>query len=141
MDSGWRAARRDTPRNGTGRAESAEPGRDPHLTRAHTDVRGAHTLKAGALACSRHRQRHRTERRTQTRIHTDRVGVGLSDERSVGRVRDVGGGRATSKAGRQAEAGRQQAGSSIRASARYYANGSACLPSARYGSVSLGRPH
>lgn len=39
-----------------------------------------------------------------------------------------------SKAGKQA--GRQQAGSSIRASARYYANGSACLPA--LGSARLG---
>lgn len=83
VDSGWRAARCDTLRNGTGRAESAESGRDPQPTRAHTDVR-AHKCKAGAFACSCHRQRHHAERRSGHRraVHTDRVGVGLSDGRS-----------------------------------------------------------
>lgn len=50
--------------------------------------------------------------------------------RMNGRMRDVEGGRATSKAGRQASSKQARRYTSL---TRYYANGSLCLPSARLG--------
>lgn len=85
------AARRDTPRNGTGRAESAEPGRDPHLTHARTRTCAAHTRRRGAqrvVATDRGTERRGEHRRAFTRIESESgcrtngrsVGCGMSGE-------------------------------------------------------------
>jgi len=123
------AARYSTERDGTGRERRAGPG-PPSNTRAHTDVHGAHTLKAGALACSRHRQRHRTQRRGKYRRAFTRIESESgcrTNGRSVGR--DVGGGRAR-QAGRQRQAsrGRQAASGPVYTSLGALLRQRFCLP-------------